>query len=307
MKEYDVVIIGAGPAGITAAIYALRSGLKTLLIENKMVGGQATLTFDIKNYPGFENINGMDLVMQMHAQAENLGAEMEYADVTGIDLKNKIVSTDSGKFSAKAIVLAMGASARRLGVENEDRLIGSGVAYCAVCDGAFFKNVNIVLVGGGNSAVEDAIYLSNIASNITIVNNMPAFNAQKILQDELRSVISKNNNITVFHNHVVSGIVGEKRLQGVTISHVDSGEEKHIECQGMFVAIGRKPDTELVKGQIEIDNMGYIKANENMHTSMEGVFVAGDIRVKSLRQIVTACADGAIAATEANYYISRLG
>lgn len=306
MKEYDVVILGAGPAGLTASIYAVRSGLKTLVIENKMIGGQATLTYEIRNYPGFESISGMDLTMQMQAQAENLGVDFEYDSVEEINLEKKYVKTSMEEFSAKSLILAMGASARKVGAKNEEELTGKGVAYCAVCDGAFYKDLDVVMVGGGNSAVEDAIYMSKIAKSVTIVNNLPDFTCQEILREELNKTIEERKNISIVQGHVVKEMVGENKLEKVKIEAVDGSDAEEIECEGCFVAIGRKPDTDMVKGQIELNNQGYIVADENMHTSIEGVFVAGDIRVKNLRQIITACADGAIAGTEANTYINSL-
>ena len=306
MKEYDVVILGAGPAGLTASIYAVRSGLKTLVIENKMIGGQATLTYEIRNYPGFESISGMDLTMQMQAQAENLGVDFEYDSVEEINLEKKYVKTSMEEFSAKSLILAMGASARKVGAKNEEELTGKGVAYCAVCDGAFYKDLDVVMVGGGNSAVEDAIYMSKIAKSVTIVNNLPDFTCQEILREELNKTIEERKNISIIQGHVVKEMVGENKLEKVKIEAVDGSDTEEIECEGCFIAIGRKPDTDMVKGQIELNNQGYIVADENMHTSIEGVFVAGDIRVKNLRQISTACADGAIAGTEANTYINSL-
>lgn len=305
-KEFDIVIVGGGPAGLTAGIYALRCGLSVLLIESKMIGGQATLTYEIKNFPGFESISGMELAMLIHSQAEKLGLVTEYEQVNKIDLSNKTVTCDSFIAKGKSIILAMGASARHVGVENEDRLIGAGVAYCAVCDGAFYKGEDVVLVGGGNSAIEDAIYMAKIAKSVTIVNNLDDFTCQQTLRDELKKVSEELKNITIYQSNVINKIFGDKKLEKVEIKNVHTGEMKEIVCGGMFVAIGRKPDTELIKDQIELDKYGYIVADENMHTSVEGVFVAGDIRVKKLRQIITACADGAIAATESNSYLNLI-
>ena len=200
----------------------------------------------------------------------------------------------------------MGARARKVGAKNEEELTGKGVAYCAVCDGAFYKDLDVVMVGGGNSAVEDAIYMSKIAKSVTIVNNLPDFTCQEILREELNRTIEERKNISIIQGHVVKEMVGENKLEKVKIEAVDGSDPEEIECEGCFIAIGRKPDTDMVKGQIELNNQGYIVADENMHTSIEGVFVAGDIRVKNLRQIITACADGAIAGTEANTYINSL-
>lgn len=305
-KNVDVAIIGAGPAGLTAAIYALRSGLKVSIIEKLMIGGQASLTYDIKNYPGFETISGMELGLKMHAQAESLGAETVYGEVEKIEFKkgkNKLFTTD-GELVAKTIILAMGAKARNVGAVNEEKFIGRGVAYCAVCDGSFYKNKDVVLVGGGNSAVEDAIYLSKIAKSVTIINNLNLFTAQEVLVQEINEII-KNGNIKVFHKHVVTKVLGENSVCGVEVKSLETGKVFEIPANGMFVAIGRIPDCDIVKGNVNVDNNGYIIANEHMETNVEGVFVCGDVRVKSLRQIITACADGAIAATSANNYINN--
>lgn len=305
-NNYDLIIIGSGPAGMTAGIYAKRSGLNTLIIEKNIIGGQASLTYEIKNYPGFETISGMELGMLMQQQAEALGCEFDYENVKEINLKEKTVVTDSDTYTAKAIILALGAAARHVGVDNEENLIGKGVAYCAMCDGAFFKDENVALIGGGNTAIEDAIYLSKICKSVTIVNNLPQFTCQQTLKDELNKIIEERNNITIYQNSIVNKINGEDRLNGVEILNTNTNETTLLDVTGMFVAIGRKPDTDIIKGQIDLDKFGYIIANEDMHTSVDGVFVAGDVRVKNLRQIITACADGAIAATEANTYISKL-
>ena len=303
---YDIIVVGSGPAGMTAGIYAKRSGLKTLIIEKNIIGGQASLTYEIKNYPGFETISGMELGMLMQQQAESLGCEFAYEVVNEINLQDKTIKTDSAIYKGKAIILALGAAARRVGVDNEENLIGKGVAYCAMCDGAFFKGEDVALIGGGNTAIEDAIYLSNICKSVTIVNNLPEFTCQQTLKDELNKVISDKNNITIHQNSVVNRIDGEDRLSGVEILNTATNEKTLLNVNGMFVAIGRKPDTDIIQNQIELDKFGYIIADEDMKTSVEGVFAAGDVRVKNLRQIITACSDGAIAATEANSYISKL-
>ena len=304
--NFDLIIVGSGPAGMTAGIYAKRSGLKTLIIEKNIIGGQASLTYEIKNYPGFETISGMELGMLMQQQAESLGCEFAYEVVNEINLQDKTIKTDSAIYKGKAIILALGAAARRVGVDNEENLIGKGVAYCAMCDGAFFKGEDVALIGGGNTAIEDAIYLSNICKSVTIVNNLPEFTCQQTLKDELNKVISEKNNITIHQNSVVNRIDGEDRLSGVEILNTATNEKTLLNVNGMFVAIGRKPDTDIIQNQIELDKFGYIIADEDMKTSVEGIFAAGDVRVKNLRQIITACSDGAIAATEANSYISKL-
>ena len=302
-NTYDVIVLGCGPAGLTAAIYALRSGCSVLLVESNMIGGQATLTYEIKNYPGFEEISGMELAMKMHEQAEKLGAETTYGEIEKVDLENKEITLNGEIFSATSIVLCMGASARKLGVKNEKELTGRGVAYCAICDGAFFRDKKVVLVGGGNTAVEDAIYLSNICSSVTVVNNLDDFTCQKVLKDQFEKVATEKE-LKALQGSIVKEIKGNDVVEGVVVAD-RNGVETVIGCDGVFVAIGRVPDTSLVQGQIETNKNGYIIADENMHTSVEGVFVAGDVRVKNLRQIITACGDGAIAGTEASTYVNH--
>jgi len=304
-KKYDIIIIGAGPAGLTAAIYAARSGAKVLVVEYQMLGGQASLAYNVQNFPGFLSISGMDLAMKMHEQVEKLGVKICYDEVKAVNLEEKWVEVSTEKFFAKSIILAMGAGARKLSLDNEDRLTGSGVAYCAVCDGAFYKNEKVVIVGGGNSAVGEAIYLSPIAKSIILVNNLDKFTCDKILEEELNLFMKKSDIIKVYHGHVVKEIVGDSSLEKIIISNVKTNEIKEIECKGMFISIGRKPDTDIIKNQITLDKHGYIITDEDMHTSVDGVFAAGDIRVKSLRQIITACGDGAIAGTKASHYINN--
>lgn len=304
-KKYDVIIIGAGPAGLSAAIYSARSGANTLIIENQMLGGQASLAYNVQNFPGFASISGMDLSMKMHQQIENLGVETCYDEVNQINLKEKWLQTSNEKLFAKSIILAMGAGAKKLNIENEERLTGAGVAYCAVCDGAFYKDADVVIVGGGNSAVGEAIYLNAIAKSITIVNNLDTFTCVKAVEDELLKIMENNNKIKIYHSHTVKSIIGDNSVEKVVILNTKNNKEKQISCTGLFVSIGRKADTEIVKGQIALDEHNYIIADENMHTSVDGVFVAGDIRVKNLRQIITACADGAIAGTEASNYANH--
>lgn len=306
-KVYDVVIIGAGPAGLTGAVYALRSGRSVLVIEKMLIGGQIALTQYVENYPGFEKISGFELGQFMHEQAVKLGAETKYGEVVSVDFNNdikKIVTTD-GEVFGKSVIIASGAKARKLGLENEEKLIGGGVAYCAVCDGAFFRDKNVVLVGGGNTAVEDAIYLSKMVKTLTIVNMESDFTAQKILVEELNAASLEKNNVKVLNNSVVTAINGDQVLNSVDIKNLKTNEVKNVEAQGLFVAIGRVPDTEFLKGIIELDKWNYIVTNEELETGVAGVYAAGDVRVKRLRQIVTATSDGAIAATNANEFLNR--
>lgn len=306
MIKYDVVIIGAGPGGLTAAIYALRSGLSVAIIEKGMIGGQASLTYDIKNYPGFITISGMELAMKMHEQATELGAETIYGEVQNINFApmNNLIFVDDQEIFANTVILSMGAKARQLGVKGEAELVGRGICYCAVCDGALYRDKEIVLVGGGNSAVEDAIYLSNICKKVTVINNLPTFTCQDALLKELEAQIEDKHNIFVNHNSCVLEVIGENQVEAVKYLN-DDGKEITLTVDGLFIAIGRVPDTKVVRNGIHLDEHGYIAADENMETNQPGVFACGDVRVKNLRQIITACADGAIAATSAHRYISN--
>jgi len=306
-KVYDIAIIGGGPAGLTAAIYALRSGKSTVMIEKMMIGGQSSLTWEIANFPGFVSISGMELATKMHEQATNLGLETVYADVTKVELKEKTkrIETTDGVIESKSVILTMGAKARPLGVENERKYVGSGLAYCAVCDGSFYKGLDIAMVGGGNSAVEDAIYMSKICPSVTIINNLSDFTCQQVLREEIEELI-KAGKITVYQNSIVTKLNGDRQINGVEFKNTVTGKLTTKSVSGVFVAIGRIPESDIIKGIVNCDKSGYIIADENMHTNMAGVFVAGDIRVKNLRQVITACGDGAIAATEAGAYVNSL-
>ena len=306
MIKYDVVIIGAGPGGLTAAIYALRSGLSVAIVEKGMIGGQASLTYEIKNFPGFSNISGMELAMKMHEQATELGAETIYGEVQNINFApmNNLIFVDGQEVFANTVILGMGAKARTLGVKGEAELIGRGICYCAVCDGAIYKDKEVILVGGGNSAVEDAIYLSNICNKVTVINNLPTFTCQEVLLKELNAQIEDKHNIFVNHNSCVLEIIGDSQVEAVKYLN-DDGKEVTVKVDGVFIAIGRAPDTAVVRNSIHLDAHGYIATDENLETNQPGVYACGDVRVKNLRQIITACADGAIAATSAHRYISN--
>lgn len=306
---YDVIIVGGGPAGLTSAIYTLRSGLKTLLIEKYMIGGQVVQTHKIYNFPSYESIVGADLMINMHTQAEKLGLESVYDTIETMELEGKVKSLigQNGTYKARSIILCMGAKERKLGIEGEDQFMGRGVSYCAVCDGALYKDKEVIVVGGGDSACEDAIYLSNICKKVTIVckdNSMRK--AQNIVLEDLEKTAKSNKNITMLYNHNVTAIHYHDYIEEVTVTNNKTGESSALCTSAVFVAIGRVPDTEKLKGKIELSSHGYILSDENMHTSVAGVFVAGDVREKKLRQIITACGDGAIAGTEANMYLKSL-
>ena len=299
---YDVIIIGGGPAGYSAALYSARAGLDTLVIEKMSAGGQMALTGDIENYPGFnDGVDGFTLGMNMQSGAERFGARTEYAEVKSLDLLKSVkeIKTDSATYYAKAVILAMGASPRELGIAGEREFTSRGIHYCAHCDGRFYKDKTVVVVGGGNSAVSDALYLSRIAKKVILVHRRDTLRATKIYHEPL----NKADNVEFLWNSQISSILTDNRVIGAIIKNVNSNEETQIDCDAVFVSIGRRPDTDIVKSVIALDENGYIIADESTKTSINGVFAAGDIRTKALRQIVTAASDGAVAAHFAEEYI----
>ena len=301
---YDMIIIGGGPAGYTAALYAARAGLEVLLFEKTSVGGQMALTGEIDNYPGFDDgIDGFSLGIKMQHGAERFGAKTIYAEVKNLQLSDKIkvVETGDGVFYARTIVISTGATPRQLGIEGEREFFGRGVHYCAHCDGRFYKDKTVVVIGGGNSAVQDALYLSRLAKKVYLVHRRNSLRASKIYHEPLMS----SNNVEILWNSAVSEILFDERLYASKIKNLLSEEQKEIICDGIFVSIGRKPATELVKNKLSLDENGYIIADESTKTSIDGVYAVGDVRTKSLRQIVTAVADGAVAAYEAEQYLER--
>jgi thioredoxin reductase (NADPH) len=300
---YDVVIIGGGPAGYSAALYSARAGLDTLVIEKMSAGGQMALTGDIENYPGFnEGVDGFTLGMNMQSGAERFGAKTEYAEVKSLDLLKspKEIKTDSAIYYAKAVILAMGASPRELGIAGEREFTSRGVHYCAHCDGRFYKDKTVIVVGGGNSAVSDALYLSRIAKKVLLVHRRDTLRATKIYHEPLK----RAENVEFLWNSQISSILTDNRVNGAIIKNILSNEELKIDCDAIFVSIGRRPDTDILNGAIALDGNGYIIADETTKTSLDGVFAAGDIRTKALRQIVTAASDGAVAAHFAEEYIN---
>lgn len=304
-KIYDVVIIGAGPAGMTAAVYTSRANLSTVMVERGMPGGQMVNTEDVENYPGYESILGPDLSNKMFEHSRKFGAEYAYGDVKEIiDGKEyKRVITGNGEYKARAIIITTGAKYKNLGVPGEQELSGRGVSYCAVCDGAFFKNKELVVVGGGDSAVEEAVFLTRFASKVTVVHRRDEFRAQKILQDRLFA----NDKIDVIWNHTVKEINGtDNKVSSVTLVNKEDGSERDFKTDGVFVYIGMLPINEpfLNLGITNAD--GYVETNDEMETKIPGIFAAGDIREKTLRQIVTATGDGSIAAQTAQHYVENL-
>lgn len=300
---YDLVIIGGGPAGYTAALYASRAGLDSVLIEKLSAGGQMALTGEIDNYPGFEEgVDGLTLGFKMQQGAERFGAVTEYAEVLSVDFGEEIkkIETTSGIFLGKTVIVSTGANPRELGLSNEAQLMGRGVHYCAHCDGRFYKNKTVVVVGGGNSAAADALYLSRLAEKVILVHRRDKLRATKIYHEPLM----KAENIEFMWNSSVREILAENRVNGVVIKNKETGEETEIPCDGVFVSIGRKPATQFLNGALDLDEGGYIVADESTKTNVEGVYAVGDVRTKALRQIVTAVADGAVAVHYAEEYLA---
>lgn len=300
--EYDVLIIGGGPAGLTAGIYAGRAGVKTAIIERNFTGGQASETFEIENYPGFLKVGGMELTQQMTEQAEKCGAEIIYDEPVSFDATTKTVTLlDGTKISGKTIIIAGGATHAHLGIDKEDKLRGKGVSYCATCDGAFYKGKVVTVVGGGNTALADAIYLAKFASKVYLVHRRREFRASLSLTQRLSDL-----GIIVKTPFVPESLVEtDGKLSALVIKNRETDATETIETDGLFIAIGQTPDTKMFVG-INTDEKGYIITDEDMRTNVSGIFAAGDIRQKFLRQVVTACGDGAIAAERAVEYVNGL-
>lgn len=300
---YDMIVIGGGPGGYTAALYAARAGLSVLVLEKLSAGGQMALTNQIDNYPGFqEGIDGFTLGENMQLQAERFGAVTELAEVTALRLDGSIkdVETTEGCFQSRTVVLATGANPRLLGLPGERELTGRGVNYCAACDGMFYKGKTVVVVGGGNTAAADALTLSRIAKKVIVVHRRDTLRATKVYHDSLLNA----PNIEFFWNSAITELLQNGKLSGVRIQNLLTGEQREISCDGLFVSIGRAPATKLAEGLLELDESGYIVAGESTETSIPGVYAVGDIRTKALRQIVTAVADGAMAAHSAESYLA---
>ena len=303
-KLYDMIIVGGGPGGYTAALYAARAGLDVLIIERLSAGGQMNLTGQIDNYPGFpEGIDGFQLSMNMQQQAERFGAKTKYAEVLQVELEGKIksVQTNEGVYHAKTVVISTGANPRQLGVSRENEMIGRGVGYCAHCDGMFYRGKTVAVVGGGNSAAAEALYLSRIAKEVILIHRRDSLRATQIYHKPLMDA----PNIRFIWDSEVVELLGEEILEQVRVKNLKSGEEQLLDVQGLFVSIGRKPATALLKDQLTLDGSGYIMAGEDTKTSIPGVYAVGDVRSKELRQIVTAVADGTMAAHMAESFLSE--
>ncbi len=303
-KIYDMMVIGGGPGGYTAALYAARAGLSVAVVERMSAGGQMALTHQVDNYPGFaQGIEGFLLGLNMQEQAQRFGAETIYADVTELELLQnpKVIKTSAGVFQSRTVALSTGANPRTLGLPREQELTGQGVHYCAACDGMFYKGKTVVLVGGGNSAAADALILSRIAKKVYLVHRRDTLRATKIYHEPLMQA----ENVEFMWNSTVSELYHDGRMKGVQLKNLVSGEVKDIECDGMFISVGRSPASALVAGQLELDEGGYIIAGESTATNIPGVYAVGDVRTKRVRQIVTAVADGAVAAHMAEEYLAE--
>ncbi len=300
---YDLVIIGGGPAGLTAGIYAGRSKLKTLLLAGAVPGGQIYLTYQVENYPGFpDSISGPDLVDRLVAQVKRFGAELREEEATRVDFSSKPYRVYVGDevIESRSVIIATGSSNRLLGLESEKRLMGRGVFVCATCDAALYEDLKVVAVGGGDSALQEALDITKFASEVVIVHRNDVFSASKYLIDE----VEKNDKITIMMRHTVEEILGEKYVDGVRVRNRDSGEEMIIQTDGVLIAIGWDPNTRIFRGQLELTEKGYIVA-DGVLTSIPGVFVAGDLNDTIYRQVITACGSGCKAAIEAEKYLSR--
>lgn len=289
---YDIIIIGAGPSGMSAALYALRANKKVLLLEKECFGGQIINASNIENYPALSNVSGYDFATNLYNQIKSLGVILKYEEVLEVTDKKEVI-TRNDTYKGKNIIIATGLKKRKLNLENEDKLLGSGISYCATCDGNFYKNKNVGVVGGGNTALEDALYLSNIASKVYLIHRRDNFRGEK----KLISEVKEKNNIELILNSNITKIIGEDNLNSIEITD-NRNNISRLEIDGLFIAIGNIPDNNRFKNIIDLDENGYIIANTNLKTKTDNIYVAGDTRVKTLRQLVTATADGAIAATE---------
>ena len=304
-KVYDTIVLGGGPAGYTAALYATRAGLSTLLIERYVAGGQMAETMAIDNYPGFpEGIDGFSLGAKMQEGAVRFGAEVVMAEVLSVSLSDSIkrVQTDTGDFDGKTLIVATGAHHRALGLAEEKELVGKGVGYCATCDGMFYRGKTVAVVGGGNSAVADALYLSRICEKVYLIHRRDALRASGVYKKPLLEA----QNVEILWDTTVEQLLADERLSGALLKNVKNGQRHTLSLDGLFISVGRAPETSLFKGQLALDESGYVLAGEDTKTSIDGVFAAGDVRQKPLRQIVTATADGATAAMAAEEYLVGL-
>ena len=301
---YDIIIIGAGPAGLTAAIYAARAEKRVLILEKETFGGQITFSPKVENYPGLGVVSGNELADKFLEQVMSYGVDIELCEATAVrDLGDmKVVETTAGDFETKAVIIASGSKHRRLGLDGEEELIGEGVSYCAVCDGAFFKGRSVAVIGGGNTALQDAVLLSELCSHVTIVQNLSMLTGEAKLEKKLRAA----GNVDFIFDTVVTGLVGDKSLYAIRLRNEKTGDESELKVDGMFVAIGQVPENEPFSKVAALDGRGYIESDETCKTKTPGVFVAGDCRTKRIRQVTTATADGTTAALAAINFIDEM-
>ncbi len=300
---YDIIIIGAGPAGLTAALYARRADKSVIVLERGTFGGQITYSPNIENYPGYEKISGNELAEKLVGQAIAMGAEIEMAEVTAINCKDGVfyVATDECEYMSRAVIIATGSKHRHLGLDREEELTGNGISYCAVCDGAFYNGRTVAVIGGGNSALVEAIMLSDGCRKVYVVQNLDYLTGE----EKLISVLKERKNVEFIFGSVVEDLHGDNELEGIIIRNEATGEKQRLDVDGMFVAIGQIPENEIFKEFAELDERGYVDSDENCTTKTPGLFVAGDCRKKQIRQITTACGDGAVAALAACRYIDK--
>ena len=303
---YDIIIVGAGPAGLTAALYALRADKKILVIEKETFGGQITFSPKVENYPGILEMSGNEFAEKLIEQVLSHGGEIEMDRVTSIEVneegKTRTVVTENGRYEARAVIIAAGSKHRRLGLDKEDELTGEGVSYCAVCDGAFYKGMEVALVGGGNTALQEAVLLSEYCKKVIVIQNLPYLTGEK----RLSAILETRANVEILCNKTVNALIGDTKLEGVEIKDAESGEISVLKIDGLFVAIGQVPENEPFISVAQINDYGYIVADESCLTDDEAVFVAGDCRTKRVRQITTATADGATAALAACRYLEQM-
>ena len=300
---FDIIIIGAGPAGLTAAIYASQARKNILVLEKSVYGGQILKANKVKNYPGFEEISGYEFATKLYNQVKNLNVDINFEEVIEIKNNNKIkeVITNKNKYQTKSIIIATGAQNRKLGLNNEDKLIGKGISYCSTCDGMFFKDKIVAITGGGNTAIDDALYLSNIVKKLYVIYRQKEFKIDSINLNKLK----EKNNVEFVLNTNIIDINGNEKLENIILKNNETNEEKIIDVDGLFIAIGHIPVSSMCKNIIKTDDKGYIIANEDCMTNIDGIFTAGDIRIKEVRQLTTACSDGTISAINACKYLNK--
>ena len=300
---YDIIIVGAGPAGMTAAIYSCIARKKVLLLEKSVYGGQIVTADKVKNYPGFEEISGYEYATKLYNQVKSFNPDIKFEEV--IEIKNnnefKEVITNKNSYKTKSIIIATGSKNRKLGLNNEDKLIGRGISYCSTCDGVFYKEKVVAITGGGNNAIDDALYLSDIASKVYVIYRQKDFRIDSINLDKLK----EKNNVEFILDSNITDITGEEKLESITIKNNETNEEKILNIDGLFIAIGHIPVSSMCKNLVNTDSKGYIIANEDCTTNIDGIFAAGDVRIKEVRQLTTACSDGTVAALNAFKYLNK--